>query len=69
MCYRRMSLLIFICRICVYFRNEESYLVDLKCGFLQIILSEEDAFCAVINSKGWSRHLIKFELIFLYCLI
>ena len=30
----------------------QSFSVDLKCGFLQIILSEEDCFAAVINSKG-----------------
>jgi len=36
-------------------------LVDLKCGFIQIILSEDDCFAGAINSKdaGFGKILEK----------
>ena len=41
--------------------GQEKILVDLKCGFIQIILSEDDCFAGAINSKdaGFGKILEK----------
>ena len=44
-----------------YFKTLKKILVDLKCGFIQIILSEDDCFAGAINSKdaGFGKILEK----------